>query len=114
MTSLFVAGLSLAVASLAARRAYATAAVIAVFMLLPAATEIVRTLTIGPVRKYARLGHPVVILTGFTNWLFDVQANRRSIVSRLDLPGQAYFYMMVVVIVLSVLLLVRRYKRHSA
>ena len=114
MTSLFVAGISLAVASLAARRAYATAAVIAVFMLLPAATEIVRTLTVGPVRKYARLGNPIVILTGFTNWLFDVQANRRSIVSRLDLPGQAYFYMMVVVIVLSVLLLVRRYRRHNA
>ena len=114
MASLFVAGISLAVASLAARRAYATAAVIAVFMLLPAATEIIRTLTIGPVRKYARLGNPIVILTGFTNWLFDVQANRRSIVSRLDLPGQAYFYMMVVVIVVSVLLLVQRYRRHSA
>jgi ABC-2 type transport system permease protein len=114
MTSLFVAGISLAVASLAARRAYATAAVIAVFMLLPAATEIVRTLTVGPVRKYARLGNPIVIITGFTNWLFDVQANRRSIVSRLDLPGQAYLYMMVVVIVLSVLLLVRRYRRHNA
>jgi ABC-2 type transport system permease protein len=114
MTSLFVAGISLAVASLAARRAYATAAVIAVFMLLPAATEIIRALTIGPVRKYARLGNPIVVLTGFTNWLFDVQANRRSIVSRLDLPGQAYLYMMTVVIVLSVLLLVHRYRKHSA
>lgn len=114
MASLFVAGISLAVASLAARRAYATAAVIAVFMLLPAATEIVRTLTVGPVRKYARLGNPIVILTGFTNWLFDVQANRRSIVSRLDLPGQAYLYMMIVVIVLSVLLLVQRYRKHNA
>jgi ABC-2 type transport system permease protein len=114
MTSLFVAGISLAVASLAARRAYATAAVIAVFMLLPAATEIVRTLTVGPVRKYARLGNPIVILTGFTNWLFDVQANRRSIVSRLDLPGEAYLYMMMVVIVLSVLLLVQRYRRYNA
>jgi ABC-2 type transport system permease protein len=114
MTSLFVAGISLAVASLASRRAYATAAVIAVFMLLPAATEIIRTLTIGPVRKYARLGNPIIILTGFTNWLFDVQANRRSIVSRLDLPGQAYFYMMVVVIVLSVFMLVQRYRRHNA
>jgi ABC-2 type transport system permease protein len=114
MTSLFVAGISLAVSSLAARRAFATAAVIAVFMLLPAATEIVRSLTIGPVRKYARLGNPIVIVTGFTNWLFDVQANRRSIVSRLDLPGQAYLYMMIVVIVLSVALLVQRYRRHGA
>ena len=114
MTSLFVAGISLAVSSLAARRAYATAAVIAVFLLLPAATEILRTLTVGPVRKYARLGNPVVVLTGFNNWLFDVQANRRSIVSRLDLPGQAYLYMMIVVIVLSVALLVQRYRRHNA
>ena len=114
MTSLFVAAISLAVASLAARRAYATAAVIAVFMLLPAATEIVRTLTIGPVRKYARLGNPIVILTGFTNWLFDVQANKRSVVSRLDLPGQAYLYMMMVVIVLGAGFLVMRYRRHNA
>ena len=114
MTSLFVAGISLAVSSLAARRAFATAAVIAVFMLLPAATEIIRTLTIGPVRKYARLGNPIVIITGFTNWLFDVQSNRRSIISRLDLPGQAYLYMMIVVIVLSVALLVQRYRKHNA
>jgi hypothetical protein len=109
-----VAGISLAVSSLAARRAFATAAVIAVFMLLPAATEIIRTLTIGPVRKYARLGNPIVIITGFTNWLFDVQSNRRSIISRLDLPGQAYLYMMIVVIVLSVALLVQRYRKHNA
>lgn len=114
MASLFVAGISLAVASLAARRAYATAAVIAVFMLLPAASEIIRTLTIGPVRRYARLGNPIIILTGFTNWLFDVQANRRGMVSRLDLPGQAYLYMMTAVIVLSVLFLVHRYRRHTA
>jgi ABC-2 type transport system permease protein len=114
MTSLFVAAISLAVASLASRRAYATAAVIAVFMMLPAATEIVRTLTVGPVRKYARLGNPIVIVTGFTNWLFDVQANRRSMVSRLDLPGSAYLYMMIVVIVLGVTVLVYRYRRHSA
>lgn len=114
MTSLFVAAIGLAAASLTARRAYATAAIIAVFMLLPAATEIIRTLTIGPVRKYARLGNPIVIVTGFTNWLFDIEANRRSFVSRLDLPGQAYLYMMIVVIVAGVALLVYRYRRHSA
>jgi ABC-2 type transport system permease protein len=114
MTSLFVAAISLAVSSFASRRAFATAGVIAVFMMLPAATEIIRTLTIGPVRKYARLGNPIVILTGFTNWLFDVQASRRSIVSRLDLPGQAYLYMMIFVIVLGVSVLVMRYRRHNA
>lgn len=114
MTSLFVAAIGLAAASLTSRRAYGTAAIITVFMMLPAATEIIRTLTIGPVRKYARLGNPIVIVTGFTNWLFDIEANRRSIVSRLDLPGQAYLYMMIVVIVAGVSLLVYRYRRHSA
>jgi ABC-2 type transport system permease protein len=114
MTSLFVAAIGLAVASLTSRRAYGTAAVIAVFMVLPAATEIIRTMTIGPVRKYARLGNPIVILTGFNNWLFDVQANRRTMVSRLDLPGSTYLYMMIVVVVLGVSLLVVRYRRASA
>ena len=114
MTSLFIAAMSLAVASLASRRAYATAAVIAVFMMLPAATEIVRALTVGPVRKFARLANPIVIVTGFTNWLFDVQANRRSMVSRLDLPGSAYLYVMIVVIILGVSVLVWRYRRHTS
>jgi ABC-2 type transport system permease protein len=114
MTSLFVASLSLAVASTASRRAYGTAAVIAVFMVLPAASIIVRTLTIGAVRKYSRLGDPTVIVTGFTTWLFDVQANKRSVVSRLDLPGQAYLYMMIVVILLGSTYLVLRYRKQTS
>jgi ABC-2 type transport system permease protein len=114
MTSMFVAALSLSVASLASRRAYATAAVIAVFMILPAASIIVRTLTIGAVRKYSRLADPTVIISGFSTWLFDIEANKRSVVSRLDLPGQAYLYVMIVVIIAGVTLLVSRYRRHSA
>jgi hypothetical protein len=55
-----------------------------------------------------------VVITGFDNWLFDVQANRRSIVSRLDLPGSAYLYLMIAVIVIGVSILVMRYRRHSA
>jgi ABC-2 type transport system permease protein len=114
MTSLFVAALSLAVSSLASRRAFATASVIAVFMVMPAASLIIRTLTVGAVRKYAPLANPILIITGFTNWLFDVQAQRRSIISRLDLPGQAYLYMMIFVIVAGVSILVLRYRRHNA
>ena len=114
MTSLFIAAIGLAVASLTSRRAYGTAAIIAVFMMLPAASVIIRTLTIGVVRKYARLADPIVIVTGFNNWLFDIEANKRSVISRLDLPGQAYLYMMMAVIVIGVGLLVLRYRRHNA
>ena len=114
MTSLFIASISLAVASLTSRRAYGTAAIIAVFMMLPAASIIIRTLTIGVVRKYARLADPIVIVTGFNTWLFDIEANKRSVISRLDLPGQAYLYMMMAVVVVGVGLLVLRYRRHNA
>lgn len=114
MTSLFIAAIGLSISSLTARRAYASAGVIAVFLLLPASSQIIRTLTTGGVRKYAPLANPIVVITGFTNWLFDLQADRRSIVSRLDLPGQAYLYLMSSVIVLGVLLLVWRYRRHNA
>jgi ABC-2 type transport system permease protein len=114
MTSMFVASIALAVSSLASRRAYATAAVIAVFMMLPAASLIIRSLTVGSVRRFAPLANPILVITGFVNWLFDVEAKKRTMISRLDLPGQAYLYMMIVVIVLCVLMLVRRYHRHNA
>ena len=114
MTSLFVASISLAVSSLASRRAFGTASVIAVFMLLPAASLIIRALTVGSVRRFAPLANPILVITGFTNWLFDIEARKRSIISRLDLPGSAYLYMMVAVIVSGVALLVFRYRRHNA
>lgn len=114
LTSLFVAAIGLAMSSLASRRAYATAAVISVFLFLPAAAQIVRTVTVGGVRKYAPLANPILVITGFTDWLFDVQASRRSVVSRLDLPGQAYLYLMIVVVIAGVLALVWRYRRHNA
>jgi ABC-2 type transport system permease protein len=114
MISLFVAAIGLSLSSLTSRRAYATATVIAVFLFLPAAGQIVRGLTTGPVRRFAPLANPIVVITGFNDWLFDIQAQRRTIVSRLDLPGQAYLYLMIVVIVLGVSTLVWRYRRHNA
>ncbi|MEO5568522.1 MAG: hypothetical protein ABIR92_08520 [Gemmatimonadaceae bacterium] len=114
MTSLFVSAIALSVSSLASRRAFATASVIAVFMLLPAASLIIRALTVGSVRRFAPLANPILVITGFANWLFDVEAKKRSMVSRLDLPGQAYLYMMVAVIIAGVALLVLRYRKHNA
>lgn len=114
MTSLFVSAIALSVSSLASRRAFATASVIAVFMLLPAASLIIRALTVGAVRRYAPLANPILVITGFANWLFDVEARKRSMISRLDLPGQAYLYMMIAVIIAGVTLLVFRYRKHNA
>lgn len=114
MTSIFVAAIGLSLSSLTSRRAYATASVIAIFLFMPAAAQIIRTVTVGSVRRFTPLANPILVISGFTDWLFDIQANRRSIVSRLDLPGQAYLYLMIAVTVIGVSILVWRYRRHNA
>ena len=114
MTSLFVAAIGLSLSSLTAKRSYGTALVIAVFLLLPAAAQIIRSFTTGNIRRYANLANPILVITGFVNWLFDVQARRRAVITRLDLPPQAYLYMMIAVIVIGVAVLVWRYRKQQA
>jgi ABC-2 type transport system permease protein len=114
MTSIFVAAIGLSLSSLASKRANATAAVIAIFLILPGAAGIVRTIATGNVRRYAPLANPILVITGFANWLFDVQARRRSVITRLDLPPQSYLYVMIVVTILGTMLLVWRYRREDA
>jgi ABC-2 type transport system permease protein len=114
MTSLFVAAIGLSLSSLAAKRAHGTALVIAIFLLLPAAAGIVRSFATGDVRRFANLANPILVITGFANWLFDVQARRRAVITRLDLPPESYLYLMIVVIVAGVGTLVWRYRRQDA
>jgi ABC-2 type transport system permease protein len=114
MTSIFIAAIGLSLSSLATKRANGTAAVIAVFLILPAAAEIVRSVATGNVRRYALLANPILVITGFANWLFDVQARRRAAITRLDIPPQSYLYLMVVVILVGVSTLVWRYRRQDA
>src|SRR5207245_2504237 len=82
LTSLFIASIGLALSSLAARRGYASAAVIVFFLLTPAAANIVRSVTTGDLRRYALLVNPVWLISGFANWLFDVEAGRRTAIAR--------------------------------
>ncbi len=114
MTSIFVAAIGLSLSSLSTKRANATASVIAMFLVLPAVAEIIRAASTGNVRKYILLANPILVITGFTTWLFDVQARKRAVISRLDLPGQAYLYVMIVVTILGVATLVWRYRRQDA
>jgi ABC-2 type transport system permease protein len=114
LTSVFVASISMLLASFASRRGYGTAAVIVFFLLAPALVEMFRAVTTGALKRYAALAHPVYLITGFSNWLFEIEARRRSAVGRADLPGQYYFYVMVAVSILCAGLLVRRYRRLDA
>ena len=95
--SLFFATVGLALSSFAVRRAYGSAAVIAFFLLTPALMTIIRLVAIGEVRRWAVLVSPVNIVAGFSAWLFELEASRRSVVGRADLPGQAYLWVLLVV-----------------
>jgi len=114
LTSVFVASISLLLASFASRRGYASAAVIVFFLLTPAVVEVFRAVTTGAVKRYAVLIHPVYLITGFANWLFDIEAKRRTAIGRADLPGAVYFYVMLAASVACVIAFVRRYRRLEA
>jgi ABC-2 type transport system permease protein len=114
MTSVFVASIAMLLASFASRRGYGTASVIVFFLLAPALVEMFRSVTAGALKRYSVLAHPVYLITGFANWLFDIEARRRSAVGRADLPGQYYLYVMAGVSIVCIAALLRRYRRLDA
>jgi ABC-2 type transport system permease protein len=111
LTSAFFASIGLWLASFAARRGYGSAAVIAFFLLVPAVVSMFRNVTGGDIKRYAVLANPMLLIVGFANWLFDIQARQRTTIARADLPGQDYMYVMLAVCVVCVALLIRRYRR---
>lgn len=113
-TSLYMASIGLAISSFCTRRAFANAGIIAYFMLLPAAVQIIQRLSTGDTKRYITLAHPMWLLTGFTNWLFDIQARGRSGVARADLPGSAYLWGIIGVSTVFVAVLCWRYRRSEA
>ena len=114
LTSLFVASIALLLSSFATRRGYGSAAVIVFFLLVPALVTMFRTITIGDLRRYAILAHPVYLISGFANWLFEIEARRRSVVGRAELPGQLYLFVMIAVCVFCITIFVKRYRRLEA
>jgi ABC-2 type transport system permease protein len=111
VTSLFLASIGLALGCLASRRAYATASIIAVFLFLPAAAEVVHGISSGAVRRYTVLANPIYLVTGFAEWLFDVQAKRRTAIARANLPGEVYLYVMLGVCAVCLAVLIMKYRK---
>jgi ABC-2 type transport system permease protein len=114
LISVFIASIALLLASLASRRGYATASVIAFFLVLPPVVEMFRSVMSGDIKRYTLLIHPVYLIMGFANWLFDIEAKRHTAVGRADLPGPVYLLTILAVCVLCISLLLRRYRRMEA
>jgi ABC-2 type transport system permease protein len=112
--SCFVASIALAISSFAGRRAYASASVIGFFLLVPAAASVVRSLATGDTKRYLVLAHPIQLIIGFGNWLFHIEAKRRTAVGRAELPGSYYFAVLLGVIVVATTVLLLRYRRNDA
>ena len=109
--SCFYASIGLGLACLAARRVFATAAVIFFFVLTPPVSAVFYELASGDVRRYAVLANPPLLITGFLNWLFDIEARRRSMIGRASLPGEAYLYTILAVVLIMTTVLVLRYRK---
>lgn len=113
LTALYMAAIGLALAALTSRRGFSSAAVIAFFLVLPAVSGIAGKMAEGDAERYAVLGNPFVVMSGFATWLFDIQAGRRTMVARAALPGELYLYVMAGTCIAAITVLLLRYRRSS-
>ncbi len=113
LASCYLASIGLALASYTSRRALASASVLGFFLLMSASSGIAMHIATGDARRYAVLLNPFAVMTGFANWLFDVQAQkgRRGLVVRANLPGEWYLYVIAGTCVIGVAALLWRYRR---
>lgn len=110
-TSVYMATIALALSSRASRRAFGNAAVIAYFLFMPAAAAIFYSIARGNAKRYSVLAHPVWLLTGFTDWMFNIEARRRSVIGRVDLPGEAYLYTILAMSLVATAVVLQRYRK---
>lgn len=110
LLSLVIAGVSLAIAAHLPRRSYATASIVAVFILTLAAAEILVDTTDSVVGRIAVLVGPGS-WEGFVHWIFGTPPPFDSLADQADFPGWAYAASGVAVAVISVGLCVRRFRR---
>ncbi|HEX7937652.1 MAG TPA: hypothetical protein VF483_01600 [Gemmatimonadaceae bacterium] len=114
LVSVFFAAVALALSSFAVKRAFGSAAVIAFFLLMPALSSIAQVVSAGDIKRWSVILNPVTVVSGYSKWLFDLEASRRSTVGRADLPGQAYMWVILVMSAIAISLLLSRYRKNEA
>jgi len=111
--SLLLGSVGLALAAWTPRRAWATAAIIGVFIVPPVVAQIVLQVVPGDLGRAIVLLSPNDVLTGLNAFLFD-RVPGAGAVARADLPGPLYLAAATVAIALLLAVLVRRYQRIAA
>jgi ABC-2 type transport system permease protein len=110
LASCYMAAIGLSLAVTAARRAYASAIIIAFFVLMPAVATVAGEIAQGDTKRYMVLFNPFLLMTGFANWLFDVQSNSYTL-QHANLPGRYYLYVMAATCVIGVAALLYRFRK---
>jgi len=113
LVSVFFAAVALALSSFAVKRAFGSAAVIGFFLVTPAFSSITQVIATGEIKRWAVMLNPVLVVSGFSKWLFELEASRRSAVGRADLPGQAYMWVIIAVSVIAISVLLSRYRKNE-
>jgi ABC-2 type transport system permease protein len=113
LSALVLGSISVALASFTPRRAYATAAIIAIFIVPPIVASIVTQLTIGAGATIAALLDPIDLLDGANSWLFGKPV-ANDVLLAAGLPDVAYVPALIVYIALATALTIRRYQRIPA
>lgn len=107
------ASLSLAIAAFTPRRAYATAAIIAAFIIPPIVAEIAREATSRDVARWFVLASPPDVIRATNAFLFDISPDSAVLVAARH-PGELYLAVAAVGIAVCAAILVRRYQRIAA
>ncbi len=111
--ALLLASIGLAIAAFTPRRAYATAGIIAAFVIPQVIAAIVSEEASGALSRYVLLISPVDLLDGLNAYVFGRLPSSLTVV-RADLPGELYVVVAVLVTLGSLALLLERYRRIAA
>lgn len=103
-----IGSIAAAVAAHTPRRSYATAAIIAVFIVPTIVAQLFAELATGPLSQAAVLLSPGDVLEGVNAYLFDIVPDAPAVVAA-DLDGWVYVVAAAAWLVISVGLLFRRY-----
>jgi ABC-2 type transport system permease protein len=111
LVSFYMAAVGLSLSSFAAKRANGSALVIAFFIILPAIQGLVFQIMRGSEnQRFSVLMNPFTLMTGFANWLYDVEA-KRGMLRSADLPGSYYMWVVLGTCAVAIAGLLYRYRK---
>lgn len=112
VSAVVMASIALAVGSYTPRRAYATAAIFAIFYLTLAGAAVAAQIDASGPTRYVVLGSPTLALEGLTAWSFDVTPD--DLLRRARLPDELYLVATSGMALVALVLLALRYRRIAA